>query len=70
MERLRDLLDNFAQDLRFAARTLSKTPAFTVIAALSIALGIGAKYRNLQPDRRCDVAHAAGQGSRGTLGRW
>ena len=42
MERLRDLLDNFAQDLRFAARTLSKTPAFTVIAALSIALGIGA----------------------------
>ena len=42
MERFRDLLDNFAQDFRFAVRTLSKTPAFTVIAALSIALGIGA----------------------------
>src|SRR4051812_20354278 len=33
---------NVFQDLKFGARLLAKTPGFTAIAALSLALGIGA----------------------------
>ena len=46
----------FLHDLRFGARLLAKTPGFTAVAALSLALGIGANTTIFTLDQ-CVLLH-------------
>ncbi len=47
------LLEQLIQDLRYAARTVLRRPAFTVLAALSLALGMGRIRRFTASWTRC-----------------
>ena len=74
-------LEDFGQDLRYAARTLRRSPGFLVVSVISLALGIGANtaifslintvmLRSLpvkEPDRLVQITRLTPQGKPGVV---
>ena len=63
-------LEEGGRDLRFAVRSLARTPGFTSIGLLIIAVGIGVKHRSLFSGGCCtsqatDLSRSAGYGATG-----
>jgi len=54
------MLESVARDLRYGFRACCGTPAFTAVAVLSLAFGIGATTAIFSVGGRGALAHAAG----------